>query len=173
MMGDFNSIRREEDKPNCVYNSRDTDNYNQFMEEIGLIELEGMNYSYTWFGPKDKKSRLDRVVVNELWLSTHNWKVIVGHMRNSDHSPLIMFDECVNWGPKPFREFDDWLKMKEAQDVIDNVVNDSMQRSFFGTLKEFKLRFKSWHTGRGASLDSEIISLDNELQKMDKDRGDV
>lgn len=55
--------------------------------------------------------------------------------------------------------------MEEAQEVIANVVNDNMKRSFFGTLKEIKLRFKCWHTSKDDKRDSEIKFLENALQK--------
>lgn len=67
------------------------------------------------------------MLVNELWCSSHSWKVIGGHRRNSDHTPVTLFSENINYGPKPFRSFDDWLKMKAVQDAIDKVVEESMQ----------------------------------------------
>lgn len=103
MMGDFNSIRSKEDKENCVYNNRDSMRFNNFLEETGLIELQGSNFTFTWFGPKDKRSRSNRVVVNELWISSHSWKVIAGHRRNLDYRPLILASDITNWGPNLLR----------------------------------------------------------------------
>lgn len=72
MMGDFNSIKKMEDRVKCIYTNRDTLHFNQFLEETGLIELKGLNYNFTWFGPNNKKSCLDRVVVNDKWLSSYD-----------------------------------------------------------------------------------------------------
>lgn len=138
MMGDFNSIRKKEDRANCIYSNRDTIYFNQFLEETGLIELEGLNFSFTWFGPGIIKSRLDRVLVNDRWLSSYDWKVYADHRRNSDHLPLILSCDHQNWGPKPFKAFDDWLKIDETQNIIDVVMSKSIHKSWFATMKEVK-----------------------------------
>lgn len=74
-IGDFNSIRVKEDRYGCKYNKRHTVAFNLFMTEFGLIELSGDNYSFTWFGPANRKSKLDRVIVKDLWFQGSNWKV--------------------------------------------------------------------------------------------------
>lgn len=99
VMGDINSIRFKEDRENCVYNNRDSTSFNLFMEETGLIELEGLNFSFTWFGHDNKRSRLDRVLVNECWMASQAWKVSAGHRRSSDHLPLILLGDISDWGP--------------------------------------------------------------------------
>lgn len=170
-MGDFNSIRRKEDIMNCVYNMRDTENFNKFMEDTRLIEIEGISSEFTWFGPKEKKSRLDRVVVNELWLSSQVWKLSASHRRNSDHTPLYLSGNCANWGPKPFRAFDDWMKVEGVKEVIEKVIKESLNRPFNGTLKEIKLGIKSWYSNDGGKIDSDIASLENKLQILDKEGG--
>lgn len=65
-IGDFNSIKFKEDRSGCIYNERDTVFFNSFIADHGLIELKGVNFSFTWFGPNLKKCKLDRVVVNDL-----------------------------------------------------------------------------------------------------------
>lgn len=50
LMGDFNSIRCKEDRVNCNYKRRDTVSFNDFVAVTGLIELQGANFSFTWFG---------------------------------------------------------------------------------------------------------------------------
>lgn len=71
-MGDFNSIKKKEDRAGSVYNNRDSLLFNAFMKESDLLEIEGLNFSDTWFGPTNKKSKLDRVLVNEVWLYSGN-----------------------------------------------------------------------------------------------------
>lgn len=69
--GRLQQHRGKKDRSWCIYNDRDTYNFNSFLEETRLLELEGVRYSFTWFGPKDKKSKLDRVIVNDGWLSSY------------------------------------------------------------------------------------------------------
>lgn len=85
-----------EDRVNYAYNNRDSVNSNVFLEQTGLIELDGVNFSFTWFGYKNKKSRLDRVVVNDLCLSIHDWEVSTRHKRNYDHLPFILHSDYTD-----------------------------------------------------------------------------
>lgn len=63
-MGDFNCIRKKEDREGGIYNNKDTVWFNSFFNETCLIELEGGDYKLKWFSPYNKKSKLDRVIVN-------------------------------------------------------------------------------------------------------------
>lgn len=53
-MGDFNSIRSEKDKFGCTYNGKDMHCFNSFISDLGLVEIQGSNYEFTWYGPRDK-----------------------------------------------------------------------------------------------------------------------
>lgn len=166
-MGDFNSIRLEKDRSGCVYNHRDTQGFNSFMADTGMLEIEGIDYSFTWFGPMNKKSKLDRVLVNDKWLSCCCWKVQGNHRRHSDHIPLILSSDSTNWGPKPFKAFDDWLMMEEAQDLVRNVILSNDQRSCFGILKEVKIGLKEWSKSKAGCVYSHIEDLEKKLHRLD------
>lgn len=167
LMGDFNSVTSKEDRANCVQNNRDMTSFNVFIDETGLIELQGANFLFTWFGPKDKKSRLDRVLVNDKWILTHQWKVSAGHRRSSDHLPLTLASDSTNWGPKPFRAFDDWMQLEEIQSLLVSTVQNNTSKSWFGIIKEIKLGLKQWSKGRSKMQASEVESLERELQNLD------
>ncbi|KAL5173205.1 hypothetical protein HKD37_16G045804 [Glycine soja] len=36
----------------------------------------------------------------------------------SDHCPIILKYKIIDWGPKPFKVFDGWLKIKDYQQVV-------------------------------------------------------
>lgn len=75
-------------------------------------------------------SKLDIVIVNDEWLSSCEWKVQSKHRRHSDHVPLILSSDGTNWGPKPFKPFDDWLMMKEVQDLPSKVISENDHKNF-------------------------------------------
>lgn len=56
VVGDFNCIRNESEALNGVYVRRDSRDFNSFIEQNNLLELETKNGVFTWFGPKNKKS---------------------------------------------------------------------------------------------------------------------
>lgn len=66
ILGDFNSIRSKEDREGCIYSDRDSKLLNEFLEDHNLLEIDGSNFKFTWFGPGNKKSKLDRAIVNDV-----------------------------------------------------------------------------------------------------------
>lgn len=170
IMGDFNSIRRKEDRMNCAYQKRDTSHFNSFMETTGMIEIEG-THSFTWYGPNKRKSKLDRVVVNTTWLNLQVWKLTINHRRHSDHCPLLLHGDDINWGSKHFKAFDDWQKKKEVISLIDNILRNCQDRLFQGTLKEIKSGIKQWCDNRVSNQQEEINSLENRLKRLDNEEG--
>ncbi|GJR02184.1 transposon TX1 uncharacterized [Tanacetum coccineum] len=87
LFGDFNDIRTAEDRLNFEFNTRDADNFNDFIRKNELVEI-----------PRGVAAvSLDRML--------------------SDHCPILLKDMDMDFGPKPFRAYDVWLKEND----IDNV----------------------------------------------------
>lgn len=72
LIGDFNNIRIKEDRAGCMYNNRDTISFNMLMQDYGFLEIDGSNYKSTWFGPCNRRSKLDRIIVNDMWFKLGN-----------------------------------------------------------------------------------------------------
>jgi hypothetical protein len=54
-------------------------------------------------------SRLDRFLVSVKWCEAWPNCIQVAHQRGlSDHVPLVLFIEDVNWGPRPLRLMKCW-----------------------------------------------------------------
>lgn len=67
LIGDFNCVRIEEERENCIYKSIDSIEFSHFIAFNSLIEAPLTNGSFTWFGHSNKKSHLDRTLVNQEW----------------------------------------------------------------------------------------------------------
>lgn len=67
LMGDLNCIRNKTESQNCIYRSRDSEELNDFILLNNLSDIPINNYKYTWFGPLNKRSQLDRALLS-------NWK---------------------------------------------------------------------------------------------------
>ncbi|XP_028196646.1 uncharacterized protein LOC114381576 [Glycine soja] len=67
---------------------------------------------FTWVRPNGScKSKLDRVLVSNDWLSKWPDSSQFNLERNySDHRPILMNSKCTDWGPKPFRNLKHRLK---------------------------------------------------------------
>ncbi|KAK1394179.1 hypothetical protein POM88_013235 [Heracleum sosnowskyi] len=64
LIGDFNSVRVANVKINCVVRKKCMKTFNRWINDHNLIEVPLSNAKFTWIGPHQKMSRLDRVLVN-------------------------------------------------------------------------------------------------------------
>ncbi|GKC39769.1 RNA-directed DNA polymerase, eukaryota, partial [Tanacetum coccineum] len=61
VMGDFNEVRCMEDRLGSVYNAQGANEFNSFISNSGLVEIQLEGYSFTWSLQSAKKiSKLDR-----------------------------------------------------------------------------------------------------------------
>ena len=60
VQGDFSCVLLDQDRLNYKYNMKDTENYRQLIFTYSLCDVPITNYDFTWFGSKDKCSRIHR-----------------------------------------------------------------------------------------------------------------
>ncbi|KAL2599989.1 hypothetical protein AAZX31_10G100300 [Glycine max] len=115
VLGDLNSIRSSEERVSLSerrVDSQDISAFNQWISDMELQEIKSVGSNYTWIRPNGYvKSRLDRFLVSDQWLSL--WPESCQHVLQrdfSDHCPTILQTNMMDWGPKPFRVFDWWLQ---------------------------------------------------------------
>lgn len=87
--GDFNEVTSNSERGSLLGLERGMDNFNNFIQDMQLIEISASNGFFTWHRGTSK-SKLDRLLVNLEWLS------IFPHLQASilkrnifDHNPLI------------------------------------------------------------------------------------
>ena len=155
VLGDFNSIRSLEERVSLSQRrveSQDISAFNQWISDMELQEIKSVGSNYTWIRPNGYvKSRLDRFLVSDQWLSV--WPESCQHVLQrdlSDHCPTILQTNMVDWGPKPFRVFDWWLQQNQYQKMVrDTWCND--QQGGWG-------RFELWLLGK-MLLSSNVIHI--------------
>ncbi|MCH83868.1 LINE-1 reverse transcriptase like [Trifolium medium] len=118
--------------------------------------------------------RLDRVLIffdwSDVWPNPNVW---VLPRDVSDHCPLVLKYDTINWGPKPFRFNNSWLNNKNFHGMVTKVWQD---QHFFGwmgfilkeRLKGLKVAIKEWNVelfGKPEIL-AEILALDNKSEVM-------
>ncbi|KAK1309278.1 hypothetical protein QJS10_CPA09g00767 [Acorus calamus] len=89
-MGDFNVLRRAEERNRGGEVSPAMVQFSDWIEEEGLIDLPISNHAYTWSNMREEPSlaRLDRILVDDEWESTHPSCFVQGLPRAvSDHIP--------------------------------------------------------------------------------------
>ncbi|KAK1373726.1 hypothetical protein POM88_029919 [Heracleum sosnowskyi] len=130
------------------------------------------NGSFTWFGAKQKKSRLDRVLANTSWMDLSKWRLRLLNRMHSDHSGLFLSQFAINWGPILFQTFNCWLKESSLNNLLvffwkENVIRASHVHII---LKDLKVVIKNWSQNFNRYSDEKIKLLEDiisaEEQKM-------
>lgn len=70
---------------------------------------------------------MDRVLINSKLNLAGKWRASATPRKNSDHRGLLLNLEEVNWGPKPFRIFNIWLKDKMLMGMIREELEMNVQ----------------------------------------------
>lgn len=58
--------------------------------------------------------------------------------------PVILFTDRKNWGPIPFKVFDDLMKLEEVQSILPKMVKEESYKSWMGIMKDIKVELKTW-----------------------------
>ncbi|XP_071738762.1 uncharacterized protein [Rutidosis leptorrhynchoides] len=118
--GDFNEVRSDEERQNCVFNEHRAAMFNTFIENRCLVEIPLLGRKFTRISDNGLKfSKLDRFLVSENFIiSWGDVSAIALDRRTSDHSPIILRDKNEDFGPKPFKFFDIWLQCPEVEPMI-------------------------------------------------------
>ncbi|XP_068504131.1 uncharacterized protein [Phaseolus vulgaris] len=90
--------------------SREIDGFNAFIEKVELVVIPMIRRKYTWYKPNVLvKSRIDRVLVSKEWVEVWlHCKQFFFSRSVFDHCAIVIKDEYVDWGSKPFRSLDVW-----------------------------------------------------------------
>ena len=91
--GDFNIMRRPEDKSSGVFDSKWPILFNAIIESLDLKDIVMSGRQYTWAGPGDNPTfeKLDRVLVSMDWEDKFPLSTVEPRDRDiSDHTPLVL-----------------------------------------------------------------------------------
>lgn len=93
VLGDFNSVRSETERDGrgLTINRRDIEAFDSFIYDANLIDLPLHGRKFTWYKADGKcKSRLDRMLVNNLWIKKWLNSRLKGLDRSIlDHCPIL------------------------------------------------------------------------------------
>ncbi|GKV23593.1 hypothetical protein SLEP1_g33302 [Rubroshorea leprosula] len=175
LAGDFNAVRSIEERAGCRGMSAEMREFDEFIHSADLIDLPLVGRKYTWYDSNGQyMSRIDRFLISEGWLS--NWGDVKqwGLRRSvSDHCPVLLKDEKIDWGPKPFKFFDAWLEQPGCKETIRKAWNSSEVYGGNGfklkeKLKITKKALKEWSSNSIADVDSKIMESEKMIAVIDE-----
>ncbi|XP_071727355.1 uncharacterized protein [Rutidosis leptorrhynchoides] len=174
LCGDFNEVRSHSERLNCVFNQSRASRFNDFIERNSLVEIPINGKRFTRISDDGTKfSKLDRFLVNDNFIKQwDDLSVVAIDRRESDHCPIILRDKAIDFGPKPFKIFDEWF----SKDGIDKIISDAWEKDVRGyrkdcrfrdKLKNVKLELKEWSKSEFGGIDNEINAVKDEVSKWE------
>ncbi|GAU26347.1 hypothetical protein TSUD_101800 [Trifolium subterraneum] len=165
---DFNAVRSIEERRSFRAGSRSSDHipFNQFIDDVVLIDLPLSGRKFTWYkGDGLAMSCLDRFLLSEEWCLTWPNCAQVAQLRGlSDHCPLVLEADEKNWGSRPSRMLKCWKDIPGYQQFVRDKWNAVQIDGWGGfVLKEkfkmIRLALKEWYAAHSQSFPGRIDSL--------------
>ncbi|XP_071714196.1 uncharacterized protein [Rutidosis leptorrhynchoides] len=172
--GDFNEVRENADRLNCVFNQIRASRFNNFIKNNNLIEIPINGRKFTRISDDGTKfSKLDMFLVNDKFINL--WKdlsVSLLDRRLSDHCPLILRDKFIDYRPKPFEVYNGWFNKEGVVDIINKawdkpVTSRRLDCVFRDRLKNVKFALKDWRFKTFGNLDHEIKELELKVEEWE------
>lgn len=173
-IGDFNCTRTQIERVSCQGNSWDSEIFDKWITRSNLIDLQIDNCKFTWIGPNGKRSKLDRALVNANWAQLGNWRLQALPRKNSDHKPLLLYYLYSDWGPKPFRVFNTWLKEISLQKDSKEFLSTSglRQNNIQQKLRSCKEVIRKWNKGVNGIIFRKIEEVESKLAILEENAGE-
>ncbi|KAK1400743.1 hypothetical protein POM88_000348 [Heracleum sosnowskyi] len=150
--------------------------FNKWIEDSNLVEVPLENANFTWIGPNGKRSRLDRAFANSVWPNLADWNLKVLPRKNSDHRGILLRARKQNWGPKPFRVFNVWLRNPSLKKEIEKFFSEPASLSnlnFHQILRNVKHLIKAWNLSVNGNIFHKISELEEKVAKLEEDNGPI
>ncbi|XVE81889.1 hypothetical protein DITRI_Ditri15bG0102300 [Diplodiscus trichospermus] len=156
--GDFNVVRSSEEKIGVVYNQTAMSQFSNFIENMGLVDMPLTGGKFTWCNNRASPTfcRLDRFLISpEIFSKFDGLYQMVWPRSISDHWPVLLLMESVNWRPRPFKFFNYWMNL----DGYDKMVNEAwvkiqegspISANLWSKLKELKVTLREWCKSKGS-----------------------
>ncbi|GJS39763.1 putative RNA-directed DNA polymerase, eukaryota [Tanacetum coccineum] len=153
VFGDFNVVRSRDESSGCRFDIGEANVFNDFISRVGFFDFPLGGRRFTRFDQEGRKSsKLDRFMVSpeffDFWKDAHV-KVLCRSF--SDHCPILLKVESLNFGPKPFRVFDKWIGNADFNALVSDSWNQALPSSLFSPdillknkLKRLRLAIKAW-----------------------------
>ncbi|KAI3506473.1 hypothetical protein L1887_28832 [Cichorium endivia] len=175
VFGDFNVVRREDERYNshfCRYSARD---FNQFIFNSGLCDLKMGGFRFTYFCQRDcKLSKLDRFLVSHNLINLFPQLAAIALPRDlSDHCPIVLQTEVVDFGKTPFRFFNSWMFRKDFDLIVKNTWAKfrgfgTPDRYLMAKLKFLKNEIRKWRALEHLKETGALQGAKNRMEEIDK-----
>lgn len=140
---DFNSIRTPNERLGSEFHSRRAADFNAFINAANLVEPRMGGRRFTWIGQGGLKlSKLDWFLLSrellELW---PDLSVVAFERCFADHCPILMKVNKLDFGPTPFRFYNQWQQVDGFRPMLLDAWQTSKAMGSAGYVLKEKLEF--------------------------------
>ena len=173
--GDFNVVRRVDEKFNSLTNTRSMREFDLLIDELELVDPNLTNARFTWsnFRQFPICCRLDRFFFTNEWAAAFQcYRQEVEVRPISDHSPLFLDTSPPKWGPTPFRFENAWLEHKLFRRDFEKWWQETSVQGWEGykwmqRLQKIKPCLKKWNNDVFGDVRVIEAGLNNRLLELD------
>ncbi|XP_038999718.1 uncharacterized protein LOC120125357 [Hibiscus syriacus] len=130
-----------------------------FIENCKLFDVPLIGRKFTWYGSNGRRSRLDRVFVEEDWMVSNPDTTLWGLSRSaSDHLP------------RPFKFINVWLKQEGCVETIKEAMEaaNKTDNEFHSKLKIIKGALRRWNKESCSDFDSKAQILERRINEIEE-----
>nr|KAJ0203968.1 hypothetical protein LSAT_V11C500292530 [Lactuca sativa] len=174
VFGDFNTVRRREERHNSQFCPSSAFHFNRFINEAGLHDIQMGGNRFTLMCQSQMKlSKLDRFLVCNNFINLFPSSSATALPRElSDHCPIILQTTLPDFGKPPFRLFNSWLGKEGFDDIVKKAWEEFRG---FGTpdmflkakLKFLKNEIKKWRATEYPKEMAELQEIKRRVQEID------
>ena len=171
--GDFNVVHYASERLGAVSITTTMSNFSDFIDFNGLMDIPMGGGRHTWSNSQSR-SRIDRFLFTSSVEDHFNSLVQRRLLRLcSDHFPIQLECGHVQWGRRPFRFENMWLKFEGFLDRVKRWWESYSFRGFpsfvvASKLKALKMDLKIWNDEEFGSLDARQASLLATIKMLDE-----
>ncbi|XP_023763810.1 uncharacterized protein LOC111912319 [Lactuca sativa] len=174
LFGDFNTVRRREERLNSHFCASSAFYFNKFISDAGLhdIRLGGSKYTYC-YNSLNKLSKLDRFLVCNNFVNIFPFTSTIALPRElSDHSPIILQTSFADFGKPPFRLFNSWLDREGFEEVVKSTWKEfegygAPNMYLMAKMKFLKNRIRGWRATDHPKEVNEILETKKRIHELD------
>ncbi|XP_028069638.1 uncharacterized protein LOC114272166 [Camellia sinensis] len=170
----FNEIRFLNERRSFLRRDKGMIEFNEFIERMEFLDLPVLVRGFTWCNSVegDRWSRIDRFLLDSLWLEKFSLKQWGLPRSFFDHCPLVLIEDERDWGPRPFRFLNAWSLHPTFMAMEKKSWTEAETYGWAGfRLKErlasLKMALKKWNVEDFGNVDLQLKSAEEELHEID------
>ncbi|GKC45235.1 RNA-directed DNA polymerase, eukaryota, reverse transcriptase zinc-binding domain protein [Tanacetum coccineum] len=176
MFGDMNAVRNEQERVGSIFNIIAADYFNSFIDATGLVDLPIGGRCFTWMNKAGTKlSKLDRFLIPEDVIDLlPNIRITAPDRIWSDHNPILLHVDKIDFGPSPFKLYNSWLLRDGFDDLIKSEWDslDSNNSGFPIKCHEkfciLKAKIRQWNNNKKTTERNRKATALEELSSIEK-----